>query len=284
MISSGCRKENVPYQIQGKNDSMVKVFSFERGVGTRESGCLKSGSNPGLTDLLGELLGLGLLQLGDLGQRLAAVDAASPVTTDLLEAVIEVVLSRLDDLVESALVLGMDVGERQSGAGLHSDDAAESGFALDDAVRHAHFAAESGQMHHQLNRVHVVGDHHELRLLLLHQSRHGVESVSDDGRSFGGRVVFAVNLLFRFGQKTLLLSLLALRTVLVQQLERLGGSGSVQGHGELVDGRRDLETLVQDGSLPLQDDILGPPDETGQIALGLDVLPDAEILRPLLEK
>ena len=68
MISSGCRKENVPHQIQGKNDSMEKVFSFERGVGTRESGLLKSGSNPGLTDLLGELLGLGLLQLGDLGQ------------------------------------------------------------------------------------------------------------------------------------------------------------------------------------------------------------------------
>jgi len=47
---------------------MVKVFSLENGVRTRESGFWKSGSNPGLTDLLGELLGLGLLQLGDLGQ------------------------------------------------------------------------------------------------------------------------------------------------------------------------------------------------------------------------
>ena len=36
-----------------------------------------------LTDLLGQLLGLGLLQLSDLGQGLAAVNSASPVTTDL---------------------------------------------------------------------------------------------------------------------------------------------------------------------------------------------------------
>ena len=41
---------------------------------------------------------------------------------------------------------------------------------------------------------------------------------------------------------------------------------------------------MKDGLLPLQDDVLGPSDEAGQIALGLDILTDAEILGPLLEE
>ena len=41
---------------------------------------------------------------------------------------------------------------------------------------------------------------------------------------------------------------------------------------------------MKDGLLPLQHDVLGPSDEAGQIALGLDILTDAEILGPLLEE
>jgi len=237
-----------------------------------------------LTDLLSQFLGLGLLQLGDLGQGFAAVDSASPMTTDLLKAVVEVVLRGLDDFAQSTFVLRVDVGECESGAGFSPDDSSDSGFAFDDAVRNSHLTAESRQMHHQLDGIHIVGDHHQLGLLLLDQSGHGVESLSDDGRSLAGSVVFAVDLLLGLGQKTLLLRLSALRTILVQKLEHLRGGGPVQGHGELVDGRRDLETLVKDGLLPLQHDVLGPSDEAGQIALGLDILTDAEILGPLLEE
>jgi len=58
-----------------------------------------------LTDLLGQLLGLGFFKLSNLSQRFATVDAASPVTTDLIKAIVKVVLCRLDDLAKSALVL-----------------------------------------------------------------------------------------------------------------------------------------------------------------------------------
>jgi len=63
-----------------------------------------------LTDLLSQFLGLGLLQLGDLGQGFAAVDSTSPMTTDLLEAVVEVVFRGLDDFAQSTFVLRVDVG------------------------------------------------------------------------------------------------------------------------------------------------------------------------------
>jgi hypothetical protein len=46
----------------------------------------------------------------------------------------------------------------------------------------------------------------------------------------------------------------------------------VQGLGELVDSRGDLETLLQDSLLALETDVLGPLDEAGQVTLGLDVL------------
>jgi hypothetical protein len=50
---------------------------------------------------------------------------------------------------------------------------------LDDAVWHAHLLAQCGQPHHQLNGVHVVGNHHQLRLAALNQSGHVVEAKLD---------------------------------------------------------------------------------------------------------
>ena len=59
---------------------------------------------------------------------------------------------------------------------------------------------------------------------------------------------------------------------LVQELEQLSSSVLVEGVSELGDGRGDLEALVEDDLLALEADILGPLDEAGQVALGLDVL------------
>lgn len=47
---------------------------------------------------------------------------------------------------------------------------------------------------------------------------------------------------------------------------------AVQCLGELVDRRGDLQTLVQDGALPLQADVAGPFHKACQITLWLDVL------------
>lgn len=47
-------------------------------------------------DLLRELTSLGLLQLGNAGRRLGSEQTTSPVTTDLIEAIVVVVLDSLD--------------------------------------------------------------------------------------------------------------------------------------------------------------------------------------------
>jgi hypothetical protein len=53
---------------------------------------------------------------------------------------------------------------------------------------------------------------------------------------------------------------------------------------ELVDRWGNLQPGLQDGLLPLEADVLGPLDEAGEIALGLDVLADAEVASALLKE
>jgi hypothetical protein len=58
----------------------------------------------------------------------------------------------------------------------------------------------------------------------------------------------------------------------------------VDGLGELVDGGWDLETLEKNALLSLDTDVLGPLDEAGKVADGLDVTADSEVLGRLLEE
>ena len=56
-------------------------------------------------------------------------------------------------------------------------------------------------------------------------------------------------------------SSLCLCPVLVGKLKQLSSCLPVLCLGELVNGRRAFEPLVEDGSLPLQPDVAGPFDE-----------------------
>ena len=47
---------------------------------------------------------------------------------------------------------------------------------------------------------------------------------------------------------------------------------AVDGPAELVDGRWDLEALVEHGALALQAHVFGPTDESGHVTLGENVL------------
>lgn len=70
----------------------------------------------------------------------------------------------------------------------------------------------------------------------------------------------------------------------MEELEELGRSVLVKSMAELSDGRGNLQALVKDDLLALKPDILGPFDEASEIALGLDVLTNTEVLRRRLEE
>ena len=64
-----------------------------------------------LDNLLGLFLSLRTLNLGNASRRFLAQETTSPVTTDLLEAVVVVVLDSLDELAQVGLVVRLDLGE-----------------------------------------------------------------------------------------------------------------------------------------------------------------------------
>ena len=165
------------------------------------------------------------------------------------------------------------------------DDGAESGFALDDGIRDAHLAAESGQEDDELNGVDDVGDEYERSLLVLNQADNVVETVLDDVGLLAD-VLLLLALLDGRGllEETLLLLRLGLRAVLVEELEGLGGGVLVEDLLELGDRRRHLQAHVEDLLLALEADILRPLNHARQVTLGLDVLADAEVAGPLLNE
>jgi hypothetical protein len=130
-----------------------------------------------------------------------------------------------------------------------------------------------------------VGDEDEGSLLVLNEADDVVETVLDVVGLLGD-----ILLLLALGDggslldETLLLLGLGLRTVLGEELEGLGSGVAVQSGLELSDGRRNLQAHVQDLLLALKTDILGPLDEAGEVATGLDVLADTEVARALLDK
>jgi hypothetical protein len=165
------------------------------------------------------------------------------------------------------------------------DDSSETGLALDDGIRDTHLAAESGKKDDQLDGVDIVGDEDERSLLVLNQANNVVETVLDNVGLLGN-VLLLLALLDGGGllEETLLLLGLGLRAVLVEELEGLGSGVLVENLLELGDRRRDLQPHVEDLLLALEADILRPLHHARQVALGLDVLADTEVLGALLDQ
>ena len=59
---------------------------------------------------------------------------------------------------------------------------------------------------------------------------------------------------------------------------------SVKSLCELVDGRRNLQTLVQNCPLSLQTNVLGPSHKAAEITFGLDILSNAKVLWPFFKQ
>lgn len=165
------------------------------------------------------------------------------------------------------------------------DDSAETGLALDNGIGNTHLLAERRKEDNELDRVDIVGDQDERSLLVLNEANNVVETVLD-----GVRLLADILLLLALLDggslldETLLLLGLGLRTVLVEELESLGGGVAVEDRLELSDRRGNLHAHLKNLLLALEADVLGPLNHTGHVASGLDVLADAEVAGLALDK
>lgn len=206
------------------------------------------------------------------------------MTAVFLPLVVVVSLDSRDQSGELSLVGFLDFSEGNGGGGLLMDDGTETSLTLDNAVGDTHLAAESGQEDDQFNGVNVVGDSDELSLLAFDQGNNVVKTVLDNDGLVGLHGLLAFSLGGSSSAETLTLLSLGLGAVLVGELEELSSSVLVQGLGELVNGRGNLQALVEDLLLALKTDVVGPLDEAGDIALGLDVLANTKVLGTLLNE
>ena len=134
----------------------------------------------------------------------------------------------------------------------------QPGLLLDNAVGNPHLRTQGRQEDNQLSGIHIMCEHYQLSLLVLHQGDDSVSPSSKDRRPLSGDICFASSFLLGLGQQHLLLLFLCLWCVLVGQLKQLNSCLAVQGLGELVNGRRYFETFIENDPLPLQPDVARP--------------------------
>ncbi len=216
--------------------------------------------------------GLGSSSLSHLVLGLLSIDTTSPLSLDFVNLVVVVCLDGRHEGSEIVLVFGLDIGQSDSGGSLLVNKSSETRLGLDDAIGDTHLAAEGGQPEDEFNRINIVGDDDQLGLLGFYESGDVVDTVLDHDGLLSLIDLGTTGSLLGEGTQTSLLISIRFRAVLVKQLEELGSGVLVQGLGELVDRGRDLQTLLQDGSLTLQTNVRGPLDETGKITLGLNSL------------
>lgn len=146
-----------------------------------------------------------------------------------------------------------------------------------------HLPAESREVDNELDGVDVVGDQDEGSLLVLDKANNVVETVLGD---VGLLADILLLLALRDGGsllgKTLLLLGLGLGTVLVEDLESLGGEVTVGNVLELGNRRGDLQAHVEDLLLALKADVSATRCQYLQSTVGLGIAYGHRTMRPTL--
>merc|ERR1719319_1527550 len=207
-----------------------------------------------------------------------------PVLTDLIESFIVVSLNNFNNLGKGSFVLSLNPGESHRGDCFPSDDTSQPRLGLDNTVRSSHLTAQSRHPHNQLDRFNVTSNHNQLGLLRLNQLSYFLHAMVKESLLLAGLIGFASCSGLSSSQKSSLLVLRALGTILVQKLEQLGSGLLVQSISELVDWGRNLQSSLENSLLSLQTDILGPFHISGQISPVTDISTNRPILWPLYEQ
>lgn len=212
---------------------------------------------------LGFLLGQSLGTLGELGLSLETHDTATPLP-DKIGIVVELLESQVLQERQLTLISLVNTSEANDSSSLHVHECTETSLVLDNHERDLHLTAKGRHPHDQFDRVHIVGNQDETRLLVFDQCGNVLETVLDlKGSLWGSFLTFSgSNSGFL---NTLLLGSRSRRAVLVEKSKDRHGFILSNRLGKLINSRRDLQALVQDSALTLQAHVTRPLDKAGQI-------------------
>jgi hypothetical protein len=181
---------------------------------------LREGNNSHVS-FLGEL---DFSELFSLEHHVLVLDAHDTTSPDSSQGFVFVELHSevLGEEFEVLVVFFSQFGDSDAGGGLLVDELSESCLSLDEAIGDSLLSAESGEEHHHLEGVDVVGDNDELGLAFFDEGGHVVETELEDDWLGGLLGISATFLDLGFLQESLLLFLVGLGLVLSEQFKELG--------------------------------------------------------------
>lgn len=214
--------------------------------------------------LLGFFLGHGLGTLVELGLSLETHNTSTPLANQL-GIVVVLFFSKILEKVQLSLILLVNTGESKTGSILEVDKSSKTSLVLDNHEWNLHLAAQRRHPHDKFNGIDIAGNDYQFGLLLFNKSSDMLETKLDLMRSLGVRVL-ARSGRSSLGLDTFLLGGRSLGTVLVEKSKDSHGFVLSKSLGKLVNSRRNLEALVEDGTLTLNAHILGPSHKAREIA------------------
>lgn len=241
-----------------------------------------------LVSVLGSLIFINNLQILFLllliNLRLSLV-SENEISNGLVVSFVGVVFSLADLLnsFKSLFVLGSDVSEGNGASLLESNELPQSRLGFDNAVRNLFVSAEMRQPKNEFNWVDIGSNDNQLGFLLFNQSGNVAESGLQEERLLLFSFLL-VDFVLSFLLESFLLFLFVFRLVLLQQGEKSLLLISAHGEGELVNDGWDLESVEEDFSLSLKEDVLRPFDVSGQISLWLNVSSNLVVSLSALEE
>lgn len=215
-----------------------------------------------------------------LGLSLKTHDATSPLS-DQVGVVVVLFVGDVGKEAKLRFVRLSNAGQANASGILLVDKGPQTGLVLDNHERNLHLSAKGRHPHHEFNRIDVAGNQDQLGLLFFDQGGHMLQAELHNMRGLARRFFLSCGLGSSSLLDTLLLGSRGLGAVLVEQGKDGHGLVLSQRLGELVDGRRDLQPLVEDGTLTLDANILGPLNETTQVTtLRANIASNPEVTGP----
>lgn len=175
------------------------------------------------------------------------------------------------EIFQRLFVLVSDVGDC-NGAGLfEANELSQESLGLDNAVRNFLVSAQVRQPEDELNWVNIGGNDDQFGLLLLYESGNVVESAFEEMWLLF-LYLFFVDFVFSLFLESFSFFLFVLWLVFLQKREK--SLLLIRAHcvGELVDDSWDLESVEEDFSLSLEQDVFWPLDVSCQVSFLLDVV------------
>mmetsp|Transcript_16935 Transcript_16935/g.23862 ORF Transcript_16935/g.23862 Transcript_16935/m.23862 type:complete len:246 (-) Transcript_16935:199-936(-) len=211
-------------------------------------------------ELLGFFNSHSLLTLIKLGLSLETHDSTTPLAHQV-SIIIELFLGKILQKVELSRIFLGHTRQGNTGSSLQVDKSTKTSLILDNHKGNIHLTAQGRHPKDKFYGVDITGNQDKFSLLFFNQGGHVLQTVLDLVGSLFSRVL-ATGGSSSGILDALLLGRRGFGTVLVQQGKDSHGFILANGLGKLVNGRRNLQTLVQDSTLTLKTNVLGPTDET----------------------